>query len=149
MDDIGWDGSLCLGVKEIDDDHESLIQIFNSLFEAHFSGASPSFVDQALVKLVEYTDGHFQREEAMMEIAGYPHLASHKEEHNSILQSALRLQEKFIAGEMLSLNSYTLSFLRSWLENHILAADNSFVLFLRRSRAGEGIEQNLDTLCVS
>lgn len=139
MNAIDWDESLVLGVRAMDDDHRQLISCYNDLFAEFFAGAGPVVVNRALVELFDHTRDHFLREEALMEGAGYPDLASHREEHGILLQSARMLQEKTLADESHPITGYTLSFLRAWLIVHILEADRELAEYLLHPYvAGEG-----------
>ena len=130
MSEIDWDENLETGVEVIDDDHQLLIKLYNELFVAFFADADFSDLVKSMRKLIEHTMSHFQREEVLMQANSYPMTDAHKQEHTSLLRTALCLQEKLFSDGSGSLEFYTLSFLRPWLEEHILAADMELAQFL-------------------
>ncbi len=135
MDMIAWDDNLSTGVDELDGDHRQLIDCYNMLSGEFIAGCRAAEINRLLALLVEHTEGHFRREEALMDQARYPKSASHREEHRALLQSVTLLQFKAVSATGNPLSSYTLSFLRSWLVNHILDADKVLAQFLLRPSA--------------
>lgn len=132
MDMIAWDENLATGVKEIDDEHMELIECYNRLSGEYMSGSKHNDVNELLRSLVAHTKSHFQHEEALMDKAAYPAAASHKEEHHVLLQSVSMILNRTGSEEHRPLGNYSLSFLRSWLVNHILDADKELARFLLR-----------------
>ena len=127
---VEWDGSLCLGVGAMDDVHKKMISFFNDLVAASAAGVEARAFNAALKNLIDHTADHFHHEEAMMHEADYYDLAAHRAEHEVLLNSAMMLQKKAATEKSKAMNSYALSFLRSWLIGHILEADKKFAQFL-------------------
>ena len=151
MEAIDWDESLRLGVEEIDADHEDLIACYNAVFSASAEGVDPRLVDETLATLLEHTERHFRREEALMEKEAYADIESHRVEHEVLLGSALLLKNRSLSDPGRPMNAYSLLFLRSWLVNHILEADKEFAVFVLRSRLDAKIAApaSCEEVCVS
>jgi hemerythrin-like metal-binding protein len=70
--------SLLIGVTEIDQEHQHLIEIINR------AGSSASH-QQHLQEIVSALADHFANEEETMRQAGYPRLREHAEHHKAVL----------------------------------------------------------------
>lgn len=128
---IKWDESLSIGIKEIDDDHQELLDYFNRLFAACFAAAGPLIITETLVKLVDYTKSHFQREELLMGKEGYPGFVSHKARHDDFLRTTLKFQERAQSEDGHVISNETLEFLQSWIVNHIMESDKAFANYIK------------------
>jgi hemerythrin-like metal-binding protein len=75
--------------------------------------------------LLEYTQTHFQQEEAMLKKTNYPQLAPHQEMHRKFVADVVTLQKQMQAGK--AANSVSvLNLLRDWLVNHIQKTDKQY-----------------------
>lgn len=72
---------------------------------------------------------NLEREERMMEEAGYPDLASHKKEHETILRNLETLRRTLSCGSYD--NDLVFEFVSEWAENHAQEFDAPFGVFLR------------------
>ena len=79
--------------------------------------------------LLGYTVYHFATEEAFFDKYGYPALASHKKEHETLRKQATELSEGFSRGEPV-ISAETMTFLKNWLYHHIMVSDKKFGPFL-------------------
>lgn len=134
MKSIKWDESLSVGIKEIDDDHKNLIEYYNNFFAACFSSMGEAVVNETLIKLIEYTKYHFEREEGLMEKEGYSGLTEQKNEHENLLRTTLEFQEKVASGSSDSVSHDILVFLNNWLETHLMGLDADFAKFVHGQR---------------
>ena len=126
---IVWNESLSVKVKEIDQQHRKLIALITSLEEAMSKGRGKDVLGKVLGELVEYTKQHFAFEEKLMVAHQYPELAQHRQKHFSLTQQVLELQIKQAAGQA-ALTIPTMSFLNSWLTEHIQNVDKKFGAYL-------------------
>jgi hemerythrin len=134
MKSIEWNESLSLGIEEIDNDHKNLIGYYNNFFAACFASMGSAVVNETLIKLIEYTKYHFDREEGLMEKEGYPGLTEQKNEHETLLRATLELQKKVASGTSDSASNDTLVFLNNWLVTHLMGSDAAFAKFLHGPR---------------
>ena len=81
-----------------------------------------------------YAEEHFQREEALVEQAGFPRLPQHREMHEKLVSSIFELNEKVAAGAAM-VDAKTMLFLKNWLVDHILKEDMDIGDFIRRKAA--------------
>ena len=122
MKDLVLDHMLTIGIDEIDDDHNKLVNLFNILNHSITEGAATDYVEAVLEELINCTVWHFSHEERLMLKYGYDRFEDHKAEHNDLIESARELQQKFIQTGKLD-EREDLEFLERWLTEHILVAD--------------------------
>jgi hemerythrin-like metal-binding protein len=122
MKDLVLDHMLTIGIDEIDDDHNKLVNLFNILNHSITEGAATDYVEAVLEELINCTVWHFSHEERLMLKYGYDRFEDHKAEHKDLIESARELQQKFIQTGKLD-EREDLEFLERWLTEHILVAD--------------------------
>ncbi|HBG06424.1 MAG: hemerythrin [Geobacteraceae bacterium GWC2_58_44] len=119
---IEWNVSYLLGIHEIDQHHEHLVQLINKAYDQFRCGADiePSFVDE----LVDYAGMHFACEEGWMTESSYPKFVEHKEEHKLFNCRILELQNKSKTSSGISVE--LLWFLCNWVTHHMRETDAEF-----------------------
>ncbi len=122
MKDLVWDSGLSVHVKEIDEDHRRLVDLFNILSHAVAEGDARNYIEAVLEELISLTVWHFRHEERLMLKHGYEGLAEHKLEHEQLIESVRGLQQKFLGGSG-PLSNEDIEFLEQWLTEHIYVAD--------------------------
>ncbi len=122
MNDLVWDKSLSVHVKEIDEDHRRLVDLFNILNHAVVEGDATDYIEAVLEELISCTVWHFRHEERLMLKYAYEGFAEHKAEHAELIESVRALQQTFLV-EGKPVSSEDIEFLERWLTEHILVAD--------------------------
>lgn len=122
MKELVWDNTLSVQVKEIDEDHRRLVDLFNILNRSVEEGESAEYIEAVLEELISCTVWHFRHEERLMLKYGYEDLAEHRTEHRDLIESARELQRKFLSDGK-AVSSEDIEFLEHWLTGHILGAD--------------------------
>lgn len=131
MKDLIWDNTLSVEVKEIDDDHRRLVDLFNLLNHSLAAGDAKDYVEAVLDELISCTVWHFRHEERLMLKHGYDGYAMHKAEHQQLIESAMEMQRKLMqAGKPVSTED--IQFLEHWLTGHILGADMDLGAYLSK-----------------
>lgn len=123
---IRWNINLAIGIKEIDQHHKHLIDFLNATYDASRNGVPAENMSYLIEELLEYADEHFASEERLMEEAGYPGLAQHKEEHEIF---TVRAKELHARNDVLAAVEI-ITFLSNWVSHHILNTDARFGRFL-------------------
>lgn len=126
---IEWTDSYCLGHADIDGQHQMLFKMVNRLLAA----TEKASLTNAIAKLFEYAREHFTHEETIMQAIGYPHIAAHVEQHNTLL-SKLNNVAELIANYTFDVANFK-SFLSAWLINHIETLDAQLVSFIGQKQA--------------
>ncbi len=128
---ISWQDRYSVGVDAFDYDHKILVDLINQLHEAYAAGKGPDALRPAFDLLMEYTDKHFEREEALMREHGYPDLDDHIRAHNALREQVLSYHRDFNAGRTRGLFIELLGFLNNWLRLHILEEDMAYKDFFQ------------------
>lgn len=126
---IMWNDGLSVNIKALDDQHKKLIKLINEMHEAMKAGKSREAMSRIFGELLDYTATHFKFEEDLFRKHGYPDSADHKKAHEELVDKAVDLKTKFDRGE-LSINLEVMSFLKDWLNNHILRTDKKYSAYL-------------------
>jgi hemerythrin len=140
---ITWSDALSVGIKEIDGQHQCLIELVNRLHDSMKEGKRNSVLGSVLVDLIQYTTFHFPTEENYFKQYGYPEYLRHKIEHDELTRKAKELNEGFLAGKV-SITIHVMNFLKDWLRNHILASDKKYSPLLC-SKGLNGIPADIKT----
>ena len=126
---IEWTDALSVGVKAIDDQHKKLVAILNKLTAGLAKGEGASVMQPVLGELVSYTVTHFNQEEALQRMHGYPGLAAHQKIHANLVGEVQKFQERLRKGEI-SLSVEVFGFLQDWLSKHIKGEDKALGTYL-------------------
>ena len=129
-DRVEWKESYTVGVDVLDDDHKRLIELINRFQTAYKYHTGEEFERQALNELVDYTRYHFEREEKMMEAAGYPDLEVHKTVHRAMIFKVAQFQEEYQQRGHEALDGVA-SFLGEWLIDHINGTDKKYGPYIK------------------
>ncbi len=124
---VRWNENFKLGLDEIDEQHHSLIDLINRIWQAIADHADIAVIVELTGELEKYTVAHFTAEEEFMRAANFPGLADHKQEHDEFVARIAKEKTQAIQSGAFSLN--LLRFLRDWLINHILRSDRKYANF--------------------
>jgi hemerythrin-like metal-binding protein len=122
---VVWTDDLSVGVKSIDDQHTVLFETINDLHAAMLKGQSRNVVGHLLHRLIDYTREHFRAEEAMMEAAEYPSLATHRIKHKELTKQVEEYVSRYESGDI-TLSIQLSDFLSDWLTKHIQSTDQEY-----------------------
>jgi hemerythrin len=120
----GWDDSLSVGVKAVDDQHKELIQKVNELRDAMKVGQGKGKMESLLKFLGQYAVNHFAMEERLMTLHRYPKYAEHKKIHEDFKADFGKLAQELSSATAASLLSIQVERrLSDWLVQHIKVTD--------------------------
>lgn len=125
-----WDDSCKTGITEIDQDHKTLIDLINDLYEAMQDGSGGALLLPIFSALKHYTETHFTKEEHYMVECDVPDQAKHVQEHRLMVAKLAELESRHRKGEA-AISLQTLTFLRDWLKNHICSVDQAMASQLK------------------
>lgn len=86
---IDWKDEYALGIDAVDLEHREMIGLINDLDASMHRHASHGTVVAALGEIYARIAMHFALEEKIMRDAGYEDIASHKQDHERLLDSLL------------------------------------------------------------
>ncbi|KJV05136.1 bacteriohemerythrin [Methylocucumis oryzae] len=126
---ITWTEQLEVGVTEIDQQHQKLVQLINGLHNHMLAGDANEIMAKVLSRVIEYTGFHFSTEEQFMQQYNYPNAEKHLKEHKDLVDIAVNLQHKLESGNT-HITMETMHFLQDWLQHHILGSDKELAHYL-------------------
>ena len=117
-----WQESYCIGIEEIDLQHQELVKIISRLQATLAHGNINQEVANALRFLVDYTKRHFADEENFMQSINYEELPHHKELHKKLLNDVVLVLMELKKGKTVDPLAFV-DFLVNWLINHVRYED--------------------------
>lgn len=80
-----WSDAFCTGLAGVDHEHRQLIDLINNFYRVMVHGGSDSLTDEFLGEIYARIAAHFALEDRIMREAGYDQYASHKADHEALL----------------------------------------------------------------
>lgn len=127
-----WQPEYSVGIKTIDSQHQELVNILNRLFIAVSKREGDKAIAGILDALMGYTKEHFSLEERLMQQAGYKDLEAHMQEHQKLIDQLDQLCNKYLLEEK-PIYFEMLSFLKTWLKEHIQCVDMKYSTALQQA----------------
>ncbi len=131
---IEWQPRFTVGVPDLDKQHKKLIALINDLHDAMLSGKGSAAQQGILAELIQYTRTHFEVEEAFMRSVQFPGFGDHRLNHEKLTRDVLVFQKNLQAGNVI-LSIDLMTFLRDWLQNHILVEDSQYAIWAKQKKA--------------
>ena len=123
---LQWKEEYEVGVVEIDEQHQKLIDIANRVYELMRNELALDKYDQIveiLQELKEYTVYHFHFEEGLMQKARYKKRFSHKILHQNFLAQVEAVDLSAVDEEQDAYLVRIMDFIANWLIDHIVGED--------------------------
>ncbi len=127
---IKWDDKFVMGLKEVDDQHEHLINIVNKLYDAMLLGKGKSILKDILKELVDYANYHFETEEKIFKKYNYPKSAEHTQIHSEFKKQVYEIKENFDQSNFAN-STKVFNFVKVWVSDHILQSDKEYFNFIK------------------
>ena len=125
---VFWRPEHSVNIAELDRQHQNLFRIIQNLHQAIAAGRGQEVTAAVLANVVNYTIHHFAAEENLMHQHGFPGIAAHRIEHNTLTLKISRFQKEYAEGKA-DAAECLLRFLQQWMEEHILKTDKQYVQF--------------------
>lgn len=130
---IVWHDKLVTGIGKIDEQHQILVNLLNEANIKLTPNNNAKFLEEITRNLLSYALYHFETEEGLMQKYGYIEDSdAHIRQHRSFSAKVVAVRNDIKTGLPISREDL-LSFLNSWLINHILNTDKQFAAFLLAS----------------
>lgn len=120
---IDWQPAYSVGEPLLDQDHQNLVELINTLHEAWEAGEDLTVLHGIFGELLMYTDYHFQREESLLAERGYDRLEDQRAAHAALRHRVTDFRARFLAEESPVLTLEIEDFLKTWMMEHILEED--------------------------
>lgn len=129
MTEIRWTESLSVSIPALDKDHKTLIRMIDELDQD--SPDLPALFGAVL----DYTCGHFDREEAHLESLGYPALDDHHARHEDFAAQVADLLRQYREEPSAAAGARLKDILWDWLRTHIMVEDQRYAQWAREKGA--------------
>ncbi|MBI2276959.1 MAG: bacteriohemerythrin [Dechloromonas sp.] len=131
---IIWRREFDTGVAEIDEQHRTLVKMFNKARSELRDDSSRSVWENVTHEFLGYALFHFWTEEDLAAQYGYEQerdaeAAAHFAEHRAFAAEIIDLRARFRAGGCPRKADF-IDFLRNWLTTHIIESDQWLVAFI-------------------
>ena len=126
---LTWNDSYSVKVKEIDKQHQKLVELINLLHDGMKSGKGKEVLGGILTELVNYTVYHFGYEEKLFEKYVYPETIIHKRQHADLVAQVGKFVDSYNNGSGV-ITVEIMNFLKDWLTGHIAGTDKKYSGFL-------------------
>lgn len=123
---FNWSPMYSVGHPKMDDDHQKLFSIINSVHDDIASKKGKVALNNRLNELLDYTRYHFSAEEALMRASNYPDFDNQKRQHEIFINQILQYQKELNAANELVISTNITNSLINWLTNHVVQMDKSY-----------------------
>jgi hemerythrin len=123
---IVWNDSMNIGVKQVDDDHKSLVQLINALQDGIENRRSRRSLLSLVDRLMASTEDHFGHEEELFALTGYENAREHMMEHDQMTAWGAAIQEEFRSGLAPAPSPEVMEQLKTWFLGHLFGSDQKF-----------------------
>jgi hemerythrin len=130
MRPVQWSDVHKIGHEKIDSQHRKLVGLVAELQHAIGTENESETASNTLKALVDYTQYHFQDEEALMASIGFSELERHKYQHRQLLEQVVEILTELRCGKPLEAEKLV-DFLMDWLTDHILSEDTKIGVAIR------------------
>ena len=140
-DSIKWTIEMSVGIDVIDNDHKKLLNLINELVFIIQANApsKEAAIESVISELIDYTIYHFDREEKLMEVCGYPEIERHKRVHETLKQQVQTYMDRYKQKPQTLEPDAIRIFLNLWLVDHIMTMDKDYESWMQNN--AELIEQ--------
>ena len=129
---ITWSKTFMCGIKIIDDQHKSLVDMVNEMF-SHVpknEKEEKDYLESILQEAVKYIKIHFATEERILTATKFKGYAEHKKAHDQFIIKVTENVMELKSGKRLTLLSYT-KFLKEWVLSHIAVMDKQYFEYFK------------------
>jgi len=141
---VVWTDDMSVGCPALDNDHKILIQALNDFIDALENDEGVFVTDGIFSVLLDYTNFHFSREEAILEACHYDDLTRHKQAHIELKEQLMDARRRYMLNPSSDLEEEIREFLLNWLQTHILIRDMDYKDVVAKS--GQDIDTILATI---
>ncbi len=138
-----WNKNFETGIEIIDQQHQKLVHLINSLARHIAYQADPLTLDKVFEELKDYANYHFNTEEQIWSeyLDDDDRLKNHQELHSTFLEQISDIKQHNDYEEQNKGLEEILSFLTHWLAFHILDSDMRMAKLIQAIQTGATLEQ--------
>jgi len=138
-----WQKNYSVGITEIDEQHQKLVQLINKLARGLLIQSSELELKNIFNELTLYAIYHFQSEENVWRkyFLNDEWEGAHKKSHENFASDVRKLQSAEHSKPYNEVIEYVLSFLTHWLIIHILETDKRMSIVVHALQSGLSMEE--------
>lgn len=122
-----WKEEYALNIPKIDEQHKQLVTLINNLYKAFMNKTHIEAVGDVLLELKNYTEYHFRFEETLFSNINFPEKKEHLKTHEAFEAKIQSFHDEYLNNPK-SVTFRLISYLQSWLVDHIMVADRKYVI---------------------
>jgi diguanylate cyclase (GGDEF)-like protein/hemerythrin-like metal-binding protein len=132
---LRWKPAFACGHAVIDQEHEALFDLANTLLDAaELRESSPAGFEAAFDTLLTHAADHFAHEETILQAHGFANLADHAQLHRTLLDQAREVHAAAHASDVAAVDGLVRFLVSELVAGHMLGADRAFAnLFSKRA----------------
>ena len=124
---LRWKPAFACGHAEIDQEHEKLFDLANTLLDkAEHRDANPTAFEAAFDALLSHAAEHFAYEESVLQAHGCADLAEHAQTHRALLERARSIHASAHMSNKEAVDGLVQCLVSELVAGHILGADRAF-----------------------
>jgi len=127
---VEWRDEFEIGIKEVDFEHQELIDLINESYDEAKKDGSTLAVLDSLGEVFMQISAHFALEEKEMRKLKYDQYEDHKEDHEDLLDSIRDIMDDYEERETLDEEEFG-ERLKNWFVNHFSTKDARLHKFLK------------------
>lgn len=125
-----WNKNLEFGIKEIDEQHQHMMELVNDFSKMDTDSFSRDDVLDVFNDIISYAHVHFLAEEKIFKESAYPETEEHIKEHQKLLLKINNLFLSFSEKDITHTVKEVAELLKEWIEDHLMRVDKKYVSFL-------------------
>jgi hemerythrin-like metal-binding protein len=133
MTPLLWKDIYSVGVPELDQQHQRLLEIINELIEEQRDSYNAEKFSLAISELTHYAYTHFAAEERLLKAAKFPDMKDHVLSHVDFIMKMMGLALKVEKGSDED-RKELLRYLRDWYAGHVLGIDRFFIPYVTSAK---------------
>lgn len=124
-----WKQEYSVNVKEIDIQHEEILESMRFIYDAVMSKKAPEVLNKVLDVLTRHSNAHFLTEEGYFKEFNYEGAAEHIDAHNKLRKDVgdfiVRIQQG-TDDNIYNIAFELIDFLENWLVDHLETLDKKY-----------------------
>lgn len=123
MQELDWRDEYLIDVALVDKEHKALFAIAEEAFHVLDPSHRAEKIKDVIHRLYDYTKIHFEHEEDVMRMYGYPRLDEHKEQHVNIAEALHAFIKRLPSMKITETERELAHFVEAGSVHHILHHD--------------------------
>ncbi|ALG67417.1 bacteriohemerythrin [Beggiatoa leptomitoformis] len=124
---MDWNDSYFLDLPLLDETHQEFVALVNKVHDASNAEFKALFAE-----LLQHTQAHFDKENALMIESKFSQLGEHNAEHQRVLNELKQFQQRVDKGMISFGRAYIKDRLPDWFALHTKTMDSALAMYLQK-----------------